>query len=163
MPLLLRALLSGPLSFASVELFNANPILTTLLPGLCFGALVLAPAAPSHPRRVAAVLLSALAYFAAVKLAVYEVTSLRVPEPLAVTLSGLFGALALAAVTRFVLRLPMPLPRAATAALLGAALGFLFSTKLPGAGKLLESLHAATLFTLWQTTVAVALLRKNRL
>jgi hypothetical protein len=167
--LALSTLASGALSYLGTWLLDLLPGGTAVfrnsgvyLPGVLFGAMVMAPRAPSAPRRAGAVALSTLIYYAAVKLAMHLAVSVRIQEMLACGLSGLLGAIAVAAAARLVLRWKVPPARLAEAALAGACTGVIFGLK--GTFALPGSWEAATLvigFVSWQTGVGLALFGRD--
>lgn len=166
--LLVRSILSGALSYALVEplnrLFGAHD-LGQVLPGVLFGALVLGPAVPAGARRYTrwalAIILSAVTYSLAVKLAVELVTHHNWKDLPACALAGFLGALAVGLLCQFVVGRSVAPRRLSWAAAAGLLTGTLFGLK--GTFGLPSGLEVCTLvagFICWQTSVAWALLRE---
>jgi hypothetical protein len=169
--LIVRTVLSGLFSYLGVVLLGLTPggVETfrnsgVYLAGILFGVLVLSPgvlAGPGQPgRRAAAVGLSTLIYYGAVKLAMYLAMGPRIQEMISCGLAGLLGALAVAAVVALVLRRRVPAARLAEAAAAGALTGALFGVNgtfhVPNA---LEFAFLIAGYVAWQTAVGVILLR----
>lgn len=171
--LLLLAAVSGVLSYFGTTLLDAFPDWIrvsrdsgTWLPGLFFGALVMAPhvaAGPKHTlRQIACIALSALIYFGAVKLAMYQALVLRFNEIPACALSGVLGAVAVAATTLRLMPLRLSFTEWTSApawgAFGGAILGSSGELRLPD---LVETSLLVLGFVVWQAGVGYALFNEG--
>ena len=165
--LILRSAASGVLSYALVaplnDLFHAQD-LGQVLPGLLFGGLAIGPEIPKGPRRFThwslSIILGAVLYSGAMKLAVHLITERHWKDLPACALAGFLGAIAVGLLCRVLTGkdvTPQRLTRAAVAGLLtGAVFGLKGTFGIP------SDLEVCTLvagFVAWQTTVAWTVLK----
>lgn len=172
MHILKRSLISGFLSYLSVSLprfladrYAVSDDLLFLFPGLLFGIFILLPLArPSAYRgirRAALIIVSVAAWYVAVSIGIQALPATVQSPVLSCGFSGCIGVAILAAISRYIIPVPLDLVSALNA-LLAAFLGGCvigLAVAQPRASLVGEGLYLIG-FVFWQTSVAFFLFRK---